>query len=181
MAAMSFAISFVLITACVACSHGVKTVSTSPFRFLISDRVDLDVGDAQAVNDMEPPPGSINEFGYYLSPRFFLASGETIQVVITADAPVALTGAGKSTPGGLQTGLNSIGEEDEPTTNIDLSYFTVATSTSAGGEWQLVYTFPAARLPSAYWQVPSGYYQLNVFNASGQAAHFEYSILLKTP
>ena len=169
-----------LMLAPAACSSSTKTVAAAPYRLLISDSADLEIGDIQAVYEMEPPPGSVNEFGYYLSPRFFIASGETIRVIITADIPLSLTGAGKSTPGGLQAGLNSIGEEDEPTTNIDLSYFTLETSTSAAGEWEMVYTFPSARMPSGYWQVPSGYYQLNVFNDSGAEAHFEFTIMLQS-
>lgn len=177
-AAIFLVISLGLTVIPAGCSQGVTSMAAAPSRFLIADSVDLEIGDSQAVFDMEPPPGSVNEFGYYLSSRFFLAAGETIKVFITADEPVSLTGGGKSTPGGLQTGLNSIGEEDEPTTNIDLSYFTLATDTSALGEWEIVYTFPAARMPSGYWQMPSGYYQLNVFNDSGKEAHFEFSIIL---
>lgn len=99
--ALCLVISFGLVIAPAACSKRAETVTDSPFRFLISDSADLETGDIQTVYEMEPPPSSVNEFGYYLSLRFFLASGETIRVVVTADVPVSLTGAGKSTPGGL--------------------------------------------------------------------------------
>lgn len=44
----------------------------------------------------------------------------------------------------------------------------------------MVYTFPSARTPSGYRQVPSDYYQLNVFNAGGAEAHFEFTIMLQS-
>ena len=152
--------------------------TTTGGRILISDNVELDEGDRQAVFNMEPPLGSLNEYGYYLSTRFFLASGDTIQVIITGDAPITLTGGVQSEAGGLQTGLNSIGEEDEPTTNIDLSYFSLVTTASANNMWETIYTFPSKRVPESYYRIPPGYYQLNIFNDSGREAQCSYTITL---
>ena len=123
-----------LIPAAACTQNDVKT--TPADRILIADKVNLDLGDDQAVFNMEPPRGPFNEYGYYLSPRFFLSTGDTIQVVLTADEPITLSGGGTIDPGSLQTGLNSIGEEDEPTSNIDLSYFIVNRTTSANNMWE---------------------------------------------
>lgn len=169
--------ALILLIPAMACKS--KDMQTTPTdRILISDNVELDVGDSQTVFDMEPPPGSFNEYGYYLSTRFFLSSGDTIQVVMTADVPITLSGSSQNEAVGLQTGLNSIGEEDEPTTNIDLSYFNLVTTASANNMWQIIYTFPSKRVPESYYQIPPGYYQLNIFNDSGREAQCSYTITL---
>jgi hypothetical protein len=148
-------------------------------RILLFDDVALEKGDLQGFYaDGEIPSGSFNEAGYYLSPRFYLFSGDTIRVSITSDSPVRLSANYSDSDSSMQTGLNSIGEENEPSANISLEYFDVIQQTSGGGLWQLTYFFPSSKLPSGYYRIPDGFYQLSIYNGAGQPGHCEYSITL---
>jgi hypothetical protein len=149
-----------------------------PDRILMLDNITLAPGNLQDFDDTEElPAGSFNEDGYYLSPRFYLFAGDTIKVIITTDAPVELTDDFSITDTAILTGLNSITEENEPSGNIGLIYFNKTQDTTSGAMWQITYLFPSKTLPSGY-SVPPGYYQLNIFNASGKEAHCEFSITL---
>ena len=149
-------------------------------RILMFDNVTLATGDLPEIYaDSEIPTGSFNEEGYYLSPRFYLFTGDSIEVRITSDGPVKLSANYSDSEGSIQTGLNSISEENEPSANISLEYFDVIQETSSGTLWQLTYIFPSSKLPSSYYQIPSGFYQLSIYNGTGKAAHCEFTITLE--
>ena len=174
-------ISFVLIPALAVAGCKTSPTVTEPDRILMFDNVTLEAGNLQDFYDTdELPPGSFNADGYYLSPRFYLFAGDTIKVVVTCDAPVKLSDDFSTSGTSILTGLNSITEENEPSSNIGLVYFDETQDTSSGAMWQITYLFPSQTLPSGYY-VPSGYYQLNIFNASGGEAHAEFSITLIQP